>query len=835
MARNYDDEINFLKVEKQYYDDQAATLSSIFDQKKKIQALDEAHRVQEAILTLELKKQEKIIKAAVKNNGTATDTQKEALKIAKDNLINSKENLKVDKQRVEQHQKIKDLLISQTKLEAVWIKGLMDSDKIIRQTILNLGMSGVKAEMIRTSFENSAMSVAEMGGSLVDVQQVMQGFADETGRARVMSEQMIVDIVKIGRGTGLGVENATKMAAQFELMGVDAQTTFEMTEKFVHSSEKYGINTAKALKNVNENFKKLNLYNFKGGVAGMMKMSAYATKMNVDFSQAFNAIDTAKTLEGAIGLAASLQVMGGEFAKSDPFEMLFLSRNDPAKFTEKINEMTKGVVTFQRQADGSFSKFISPADRDRMASVEKSLGLQNGELTQQALRMADISKMRRNMLGSGMSKENKDAIEGSAIFNSKSGQFQVIIGTTAKNISDLTKSEADLFIQQKATLEQRAKDSLTFEEALQATLASFKTILLPMLRGVNDVMQFFIPKFQAVAKWFKENINHDFLKAAGIITGAAVLLNGGVTALSKIVYIASGRNMLGGTSLGRGARATRNAGSAMSGAGGLGGGIGGAGNANVGKGLMRGGLGVGAAAAGVGAGIGVAALGISQLASAIKDVDSEKLTKLNWTIGIIGVTMIGMGVAAAFATAPVAAFGLAALGIGAGIGVAAAGIGYMAEGFSKMIDSAKGSEGALLGVASGIGAIGLAMGGAGIGMIGGIGLLATLGAISAYAPKIEKIGTAFKEINTALAGNASDYEAIANVVASISKMNTKSGSAFAELATLLSKPLKVEFADKDVTMKANITLDIDGERFTAKAINIPILINRMKSYERGKS
>ena len=72
---------------------------------------------------------------------------------------------------------------------------LISSDKAIRQTIISLGLSGSKAELMRTSFENSARAVAKMGGSLTDIQSVMQGYADETGRARAMSAQMVEDIV----------------------------------------------------------------------------------------------------------------------------------------------------------------------------------------------------------------------------------------------------------------------------------------------------------------------------------------------------------------------------------------------------------------------------------------------------------------------------------------------------------------------------------------------------------------------------------------------------------------------------------------------------------------
>ena len=50
-------------------------------------------------------------------------------------------------------------------------------------------------------------------------------------------------------------------------------------------------------------------------------------------------------------------------------------------------------------------------------------------------------------------------------------------------------------------------------------------------------------------------------------------------------------------------------------------------------------------------------------------------------------------------------------------------------------------------------------------------------------------------------------------VESISKLNTKGGSAFSGLANMLSKPLQVEFANKEVAVVSNITMNIDGHKF----------------------
>jgi hypothetical protein len=100
---------------------------------------------------------------------------------------------------------------------------------------------------------------------------------------------------------------------------------------------------------------------------------------------------------------------------------------------------------------------------------------------------------------------------------------------------------------------------------------------------------------------------------------------------------------------------------------------------------------------------------------------------------------------------------------------------------------------------------------------GGIGMLkfgALMNTIEKHSgPKMTAVGDAFGKIGTVLTGSKDDFIAVDNAIKSISNMNTKGGSTFAELAQLLKTPLRVEFSNKEVAVVSNITLDIDGEKF----------------------
>lgn len=706
-------------------------------------------------------------------------------------------------------------------------KYLQEQDKFIKSTNLSLGLSGTKAVAMRDAFEQSAGYVARLGGGLGDIQNIMQGYADETGRARVMSAQMVEDITNIGKGTGLGIEGATKLGAQFELMGYDARTTMDYVQGVVDTSERMGVNTTKVLKNVSDNFKRLSTYTFKKGVQGFADMAMFAEKFKVDINQALNTVDIAKTLEGSIDMAAQLQVMGGEFAKSNPFEMMYLARNEPEKMVEKITDMTKGLVTFRKMADGSFEKFISPADRDRIAAVAKSMGMEASALTDITYRQAEIQKMRNDMRGMGLSDEQKKLIEGAAIFDKKSGKFQVQIAGQMKNIAELTSKQAKAFETEQVLLKDRAEQAMTFDETFKATINSLKTALLPLLHGINGALNKAKPIFDKLSEISGKD--GGLWKAGGVLLAGAAGLKTAAFLLSKAGtnWVQTG-NLLKGTGgktatsgirgfLSKASPVTTPTGS-ISGLVEQRRGIG-AGAAAKGVGMKRlgSGAGIGAAAIGMGAGVGIAAAGISKLADSMSKLtpeQAESLQKIATTLAItFPVAAVGVGALAAVAApaaVPLLAIGGAILMIGGGVSLATMGIGKMASGLAELNESGGGAGKELFGVAGGIGAITVAMGAGGL--LGVSAFNRQLKKINKNSDGIEKVGTAFGNIQAVLSGSKDDFIAVENAVKSIAGTNIKSGGIFSELANLLKNPLQVEFKDKNLAVVSNITMEIDGKK-----------------------
>jgi hypothetical protein len=587
---------------------------------------------------------------------------------------------------------------------------------------------------------------------------------------------------------------------------------------------------------MNANFKRFASYGFKTGVAGMSDMAMYSEKFKVSMESTLNAADKARTLEGAVELASKLQVLGGEFAKTDPFKMLYESRNDPKKFMQSINEMTKGMASLRKTSEGFEFDLTSPQSRDMLAKAAEALGMSTEELTEQAIQMSKIQEMRRQLSGSGiLNPQDRELIEGMAQFEKGTGKFYVMVNGQKKELSKLNKTEIEGLKSQKTSLEERAKAAQTFDEQLKATVEGLKAALLPMLRGINGILEFISPMlksintmFDSVPEWGKSAMK--WVAAAGIVLATGVKLSGVLGKTFSAMKAAGG--MLGSYFSKKGSgsviestvadKAKESAGGALAntakeGAGGV--------SESVTKTMKQFSpktiLAMGAAFLALGAGIWMAAKGIAGLAESMKGLDEKQIDGLVKVVAIMTVGMIGLAAAlmllpapAAAAAGPLLAVGGAILMMGAGIGIAAAGLGYMAEGMSSLMKAI--DPNTIIQSAIGIGGIATSlMILSTTGLVGMLALTGVLKLLSMYGSDMERIGNAFKNIGTVLSADASNFTATANAIKTIAEADVSNNSALSQLAQMFNKPLKVEFDKKEVALNVNTIISVDGRKMAS--------------------
>lgn len=683
---------------------------------------------------------------------------------------------------------------------------LEKNDEFIKNSALNLGLSRSLSDQYRENLLQSSQYAARLGLSLQNLAAIQEAYTNETGQSALLSERALKAVTLITQGTSLSAENTGTLVGQFKLLGKNAENTKDFIEDTGKLTNKLGVNLNKVLKDISGNFDKIQSYNFQNGINGVQKMAMYANMYKISMESGFASIEKSRTLEGAVEMSSKLMVMGGEFSKQNMFELSFLARNKPEEYIKKINEMSKSTFFFNKQT-GEFQ--ASAFDLDRLRAVSEATGIPFEEMTKSARRLAEIDLAKTKMF-SGLSRDEKDFVANMAEFNSKTGKFEITLGTDVIDIKNIGRQQIEALRGQASSLEQRALDSQTFDKAFTATIEELKTIALPLIKGLN---------------WMLRGIQElPSLMRLGIMGGLVALPLGLTMLTSKLIsgmgglftgFLTKLKLLLTSSSVGGGA------------AGGAGGSVGG-------KGFMGKLGGAAGGALAVGGAFLAASYGITMIADSFKQLNPDQLNAITTAIVTMGISIplslyaISSAGMAATAAAPglgllalvIGSVGLAAIGLGKGVEFAATGLGNM---FSKLTpDVAKSIK--EIGWGFGKMGLGLATFGNPITMLGIASFTGFLSALSLNKNNLQNLST----LATSMANGSQGFVAFGNAIDKINMINNdktiseirglindlnnmKIVNPFTELKEILSKPLKVEFEDQNVNMVVNVSNILDGK------------------------
>jgi len=365
---------------------------------------------------------------------------------------------------------------------------LVEQQKSLKQLNLQFGISGQKSKILQESISNTTFEVQILGKGLKDITEMMTSFADESGRARLMTESSMKSISEIAAGTALSNVEAGRLVAKYSEMGINAIGVNKEITNILDTSERMGLNADRILKSMSDNFAALSRFHFKRGVKGLSELVVFSTKFKQDISDTLNAMEKGRYLDSVIEMSAQLRLAGGSAAAvADPFKLLFAARNSPKQFAEMVKDMTSDIAMLNKE--GEFQILASGFDRLKIISEATSIPVE--KLAEQARRTAQISIMQKSIPGFiRANKEYKDLIEGQSQWNQKLKQFEIVDPfnpSRAIDIRKITEQELKSFKSGGESLIQRAKDAQGFDDAFRNLSNTIKSAFLPLITGLNKV------------------------------------------------------------------------------------------------------------------------------------------------------------------------------------------------------------------------------------------------------------------------------------------------------------------------------------------------------------
>jgi hypothetical protein len=378
--------------------------------------------------------------------------------------------------------------------------GLFEMDKAMKTSALQMGVLSKQTNGFRGGIKTAALETTKIGIGLETLSKIQSDYGDELGRNVMLGEQGLIAMGEMAAATILGAEGAAKMAAEMETQGYSAERTRDFVEQTMDDAHKMGLNASKVIKNIQNNIKLLNKYNFKGGIKGLAKMAQTASKLGVDMNMVSGMADKLFDIEGAVDMSAQLQVMGGAWARlADPFKLMYMARNDMEGLMEMVGKAAESAVHFNSKTK-DFE--ISALEMHRLRKIAEQTGVSYEELAQAGKNAAKFTKI-KSQVAFTMSDEEKEFLATTAKLNEK-GEASIIIDGKPKLLKQLSNADRGLLKQQileKATLKQRAEEARTFDDALTNTFNMFKVLLLPLVETINDKL---LPKIDEFVKRFQD-------------------------------------------------------------------------------------------------------------------------------------------------------------------------------------------------------------------------------------------------------------------------------------------------------------------------------------------
>lgn len=402
--------------------------------------------------------------------------------------------------------------------------GLFEMDKSIRKSALSMGILTKQTSDFRSDIVNSAKYTTDFGMYVKDLAELQASYSGNLGKNVMLNEQGLKQMSAMAVATGLGADEAGRMAAEFYSQGLSAERTSDFVEKTLNSSTSMGLNATKVVRNIQSNIRLLNRYNFKGGIEGLKKMAQTTTKLGIEMTAISGMADKLFDIEGAVDMSAQLQVMGGAWAKlSDPFKLMYMARNDMEGLTAEIGKAAEASVTFDK-ATGQFK--ISALEMHRLRKIAEQTGIAYEDLAQ-AGKNARIQTEIKKQISMRPDKQTEEFISNTAKFD-ETGKAYIYVKedgkTVKKYLNQLSKANIDLISSQAKetkTLKERAELSQNFDDRLSNFIETVKIGLLPIIDTMNEEL---IPKLKDLKKKFIEgdwwNKLTGFAKMVGSVASA---------------------------------------------------------------------------------------------------------------------------------------------------------------------------------------------------------------------------------------------------------------------------------------------------------------------------
>jgi hypothetical protein len=345
--------------------------------------------------------------------------------------------------------------------------------------------NGLEANLksIQSTIYNVYKDGLDYGFAYGDAKDYIEAIATASQKMVNITTENVKGAVMLSKAMGIGAKEVGVMYASMMQMGMGQEKTRQILEKTFKEARAYGVDASKLTQTVSENIFKAQAYGFKGGVDGLREMAIQAQRVGVGMELAAKAADKAFDPEGAIEMASSLQMLGGNMGGlTDVHSLMYMAQSDMGALQDTIIKTSASMVDFN-STTGEFK--ISPEMRRNMTDYAKAMNLSYDEVAKGAIKARKEQEvMSRIPLSAGFSEADKSFISamGELGKNKDTGKVTIeltdpktgqLIDATQLSSTEL-KTLKEKYDEANKPIEKVAQEQLAVSDKMAKTLEEIK-------------------------------------------------------------------------------------------------------------------------------------------------------------------------------------------------------------------------------------------------------------------------------------------------------------------------------------------------------------------------
>jgi len=371
-------------------------------------------------------------------------------------------------------------------------ESLLGFDQVLATSQKNSGIAFKKNTTDMTELVNKT---AQFG---MDIGQASELMGDLSAGLRTTDFKVLSgaaeDMAAISTATGISIGEVSELGSQMMLFGKSSKDVAKFSEDTMKSAQNFGLNGKKIMTDIAKNLPKFRQMGFQGGEESLKRMALQAERLGQNIDEIFDVAKRARSIEGALDMAAQLQLAGGSFANINPMDLLAAARKGPEELQKILAKMGSDIGTFNEKT-GKMD--FGAVDIDRLQLAADATGMSIDSLQKQITKTAQDNQ-KTKLLPPGLFeglKPEEQAFLVNSMKMGKSGKYEVDVNGVT-DLNNITQANIKAAMDQAATDKGNLADQATQNMSFQETIKALKD-------SIMNLFTVFEPWLQTLTKWIQ--------------------------------------------------------------------------------------------------------------------------------------------------------------------------------------------------------------------------------------------------------------------------------------------------------------------------------------------